>query len=346
MENNSFFVGRHSASSWTSSRQKMHPAKALANSCVGLALLSLIDSSVLGVVCFACLWKCGLCLQALQISLSESMRSCGLDLNCLRIAILSLAHMAQFLAAKVLTTLIGLPCLMMLHCTKSYRPFELFVNANCELWNEVKMNATFKRGSARDPRCSPLSAEMNDASAWRIGVPVVQFVMTLCCNDSSCCAIQNKTSSRHHWEGATCSHHSTQALGLGHCPERPSSLLVKNWASGNWSRALKSAASVHESWMNESCVRMLHACPILGIATWQVFPPRWLTGDRFASRNWVAKCLVHGSNFSPSLTSFWTSLKRCCILASNCCCVFSMHAFPVLLHLTLQTVVGFLHMLL
>jgi len=32
--------------------------------CVGLAPSSLIDSSVLGVVCFACLWKRGLCLQA------------------------------------------------------------------------------------------------------------------------------------------------------------------------------------------------------------------------------------------------------------------------------------------
>jgi len=37
----------------------------------------------------------------------ELIRSCGLDLDCLRIAILSLAHKAQFLVAKVLTTLIG-----------------------------------------------------------------------------------------------------------------------------------------------------------------------------------------------------------------------------------------------
>jgi len=36
--------------------------------------------------------------------LLELIRSCGLDLDCLRIASLSLAHRAQFLVAKVLTT--------------------------------------------------------------------------------------------------------------------------------------------------------------------------------------------------------------------------------------------------
>jgi len=51
------------------------------------------------------------------------------------------------------------------HCAKSHRPFELFANVNCKLWNEAKMNVTFERGSARDPRRSPLSAKMNDASA-------------------------------------------------------------------------------------------------------------------------------------------------------------------------------------
>jgi len=55
----------------------------------------------------------------------------------------------------------------------------LFANENCKLQNEAKMNVTFERSSARDPRHSPLSAEMKDASAWRISVPVVQFVMTL-----------------------------------------------------------------------------------------------------------------------------------------------------------------------
>jgi len=73
-----------------------------------------------------------------------------------------------------------------MHCAKSHRPFELFVNENCKLQNEAKMNVTFERGSARDPRRSPLSAELNDDSTRRIGMPVAQFVMTLFCNNSSC----------------------------------------------------------------------------------------------------------------------------------------------------------------
>jgi len=48
------------------------------------------------------------------------------------------------------------------------------------------MNAMFERGSARDPRRSPLSAEFNDGSAWRIGVPVAWFVVTSFDNDSPC----------------------------------------------------------------------------------------------------------------------------------------------------------------
>jgi len=89
-------------------RQTLHLVKSVVTSCVGLALLSLIDLSVLGVVCFTCSWKRGVLvsLQAPQISLWELTRSCGLDLDCLRTAILSLAHSAQFLVAKVLTTLI------------------------------------------------------------------------------------------------------------------------------------------------------------------------------------------------------------------------------------------------
>jgi len=51
------------------------------------------------------------------------------------------------------------------HCTESHMPFELFANENCKLQNEAKVNATFERGSAGDPQRSPLSAELNDASA-------------------------------------------------------------------------------------------------------------------------------------------------------------------------------------
>jgi len=51
-----------------------------------------------------------------------------------------------------------------MRCATSYRPFELFVNENYELWNEAKMNVMFERGSAQDPWRSPLSAKMHDAS--------------------------------------------------------------------------------------------------------------------------------------------------------------------------------------
>jgi len=51
------------------------------------------------------------------------------------------------------------------HCAESCRPFELFANENCKLQIEAKMNAMFERGSTRDPRRNPLSAEMNNASA-------------------------------------------------------------------------------------------------------------------------------------------------------------------------------------
>jgi len=142
--------------------------------CVGLALSSLIDSSLMGVVCFAHLWKCGLCPQAPQISLLELTRSCGLDLDCLRISSLSLAHGAQFLVANVLTTLIGLPCQMML----------------------------------------------------------------------------------------------------------------------------------------------------------QVVPSHWLVGEGLVSWNWVAKCLAWESDFSPSLTSFWTSSKCCCILFLELLLCVSYVHFP------------------
>jgi len=37
------------------------------------------------------------------------------------------------------------------HCAKSYRPFELFVNENYKLQNEAKMNVIFERGVAQDP---------------------------------------------------------------------------------------------------------------------------------------------------------------------------------------------------
>jgi len=80
----------------------------------------LVDSSVLGVVCFVHLWKRGLCPHAPWGSLSDLIGNCGLDLDWLGIAILSLAHRAQFLVAKVLTTVSGLPCQMMLQVVHSH----------------------------------------------------------------------------------------------------------------------------------------------------------------------------------------------------------------------------------
>jgi len=76
----------------------------------------------------------------------------------------------------------------------------------------------------------------------------------------------------------------------------------------------------------------------------QVVPPRWLIRDGFVSWNWVAKCLAHESDFSPNLKIVLTSLKCCCIPALNGCCVFPMDTFSVLLHLTLQIAIEFLHM--
>ena len=76
------FVDPNSASSQTSARQTLHIAKSV-ETC------------------------------------SVSTRSCGSDADFQRIAILSLVHREQFLAAKVLTTLIGLPCQMMLQIEKT-----------------------------------------------------------------------------------------------------------------------------------------------------------------------------------------------------------------------------------
>jgi len=83
-----------------------------------------------------------------------------------------------------------------------------------------KMNVMFERGSARDPsarsslhwveRCfCPLSTELNDASAWRIGVPVAQFVVTLFTTTASCQTeshVPIATVERHRQTQSSCSH--------------------------------------------------------------------------------------------------------------------------------------------
>jgi len=57
-----------------------------------------------------------------------------------------------FLTTPVVTVVVAaVVATPKMHCTKSHRPFELFVNENCKLWNEAEMNVTFERGSAQDP---------------------------------------------------------------------------------------------------------------------------------------------------------------------------------------------------
>jgi len=155
-----------------------------------------------------------------------------------------------------------------LHCAKSHRSFELLANANWIVSFRMKPKWMWHLREVwlRIPRRNPLSAEMNDASTWRIGVPVVHFVMTLCHNDSPCCAIWTKPCSELFVAVETCSRCSTHAIGFWHCDERPSSLLVKDCASDNFSHTAKSAGSVNESRTNETCLRMLWVSPIPSIA--------------------------------------------------------------------------------
>jgi len=55
------------------------------------------------------------------------------------------------------------PCHM--HQAKGCRPFELFVNENYKLRNDPKLKQHLREVWLKIPRHSPLSAEMNSASA-------------------------------------------------------------------------------------------------------------------------------------------------------------------------------------
>lgn len=70
----------------------LHPLSHVATSCLGLTFSPLIDSSVLRVVCFACLWNLQLCLKAPWIVLTELMRNSGLDLDCFGIVVWHTRH--------------------------------------------------------------------------------------------------------------------------------------------------------------------------------------------------------------------------------------------------------------
>jgi len=60
-------------------------------------------------------------------------------------------------------------CMMMrsknLHCAKSHRPFELFVNENCELGNELNQMQHLREVRLKIPQRNPLSAAFDDGSA-------------------------------------------------------------------------------------------------------------------------------------------------------------------------------------
>jgi len=101
-----------------------------------------------------------------------------------------------------------------LHCAKSYRPFELFVNENHKLKNDLKPKWHFREVRLKIPWRNPFSAEMNGTSAWQIIMSSLTSFVTVVHNDSSCCAIQKQTSSRRCWEGKTCSRYMMQTLSL------------------------------------------------------------------------------------------------------------------------------------
>jgi len=67
-----------------------------------------------------------------------------------------------------------------IHCTKSHMPFELFVNENHVLrinWNWTKH---LREVWLKIPWRDPLSAQINFASTWRIGMSLLSSYMTLC----------------------------------------------------------------------------------------------------------------------------------------------------------------------
>jgi len=83
-----------------------------------------------------------------------------------------------------------------MHHTKSYRSFEHLCNENCKLRNERKLMQHLREVWLKIPWRNPLSAEMSDASTWRIGLPLLSLLMTDIYNDSLCYTKRNKNSSR------------------------------------------------------------------------------------------------------------------------------------------------------
>jgi len=111
-------------------------------------------------------------------------------------------------------------------------------------------------------RLNPLSAEMNNASGRSIGVPVADLSFNwkwLSCDDSSCCAIQNKTHSSLMQQSKRHSHCVMQTSILWRwLVALLSNLLHHFWALGlaqlvTW--RLRSVTSVNESRLKQKCAQ-------------------------------------------------------------------------------------------
>jgi len=64
------------------------------------------------------------------------------------------------------------------HCAKSCRPFELFANENHKLRMNQNEMQHLREVRLKIHRHNPLFFEMNDASAWRISMPVMDLLWT------------------------------------------------------------------------------------------------------------------------------------------------------------------------
>jgi len=149
------------------------------------------------------------------------------------------------------------------------------------IWNDC--NGCLSEVWLKIPWHSPLSAEMNNASAWRIGVPVTDLLPNWkwqFCDHSSCCAIQNKTCSNHMqrskrhscyvvWTNVSCQWLVALLSNLLHC-------LWMTGLAATSPMTVKSVTSANESRMNESRVSALHFVPNLGCCMENRWSCKWL----------------------------------------------------------------------
>jgi len=154
------------------------------------------------------------------------------------------------------------------HHAESHRPFELFVNENHKLQNEAKMNATFERGSARDPSAQSSLSLLRWTMLLREESAHQLHSLLWLCVTTTARVVPSRTK------------RLPDVVGRVHCtaviPHRRlvldavlSDLLHCLWRVGPVAtRSMRWRAQL--PWMshdwNESCLRMLCACPVLGIA--------------------------------------------------------------------------------